>query len=75
MSDVMDYDFDQLVEAFAYLDRLRETGLVNMFGSSNYVANDLGHDTATARSLVAMWMKSYDADKSVADRATAILNV
>lgn len=65
----MDYDFEQLVETFTYLDSLRETGLVNMFGASSYVAQDLGHDKATARSLVAMWMKSYDGETSVEDRA------
>lgn len=71
MNDTMVFDFDQLIEGFTYLDRLRETGLVNMFGASNYVVNDLGHDKAAARSLVTMWMKSYDADKSVEDRALA----
>ena len=65
----MDYDFDQLVEAFAYLDDLRESGAVNMFGASKYVAEDLGYEKATARSLVTMWMKSYDSDSSVEDRA------
>lgn len=67
----MDYDFEQLVETFTYLDRLRATGLVNMFDSSSYVAQDLGHDKATARELVAMWMKSYDGKSSAEDRATS----
>jgi hypothetical protein len=64
----MDYDFDQLVEAFAYLDDLRESGAVNMFGAATYVAEDLGHDKRTARDLVSMWMRSYDGDSSVEDR-------
>ncbi len=70
----MDYDFDQLVEAFAYLDDLRESGAVNMFGASKYVAQDLCHDNTTARSLVSMWMKSYDGDSSVEDRAMSFEN-
>ncbi len=65
----MDYDFDQLVEAFAYLDDLRDSGAVNMFGASKYVAEDLGHEKSTARSLVTMWMKSYDGASSVEARA------
>jgi aryl-alcohol dehydrogenase-like predicted oxidoreductase len=70
----MDYNFEQLVETFEYLDSLRESGAVNMFGAASYVAKDLGHDKATARSLVAMWMKSYDVEKSVEDRALSFEN-
>jgi len=70
----MDYDFEQLVETFEYLDSLRDSGAVNMFGAASYVAEDLGHDKATARSLVAMWMKSYDVEKSVEDRALSFEN-
>jgi len=70
----MNYDFEQLVEAFEYLDSLRESGAVNMFGASSYVAEDLGHDKRTARDLVSMWMKSYDVDKSVEDRALSFEN-
>lgn len=65
----MEYDFEQFVEAFEYLDSLRESGAVNMFGASTYVAEDLGHDKATSRSLVSMWMKSFNKDVSVEDRA------
>lgn len=65
----MDYDFEQLVEVFAYLDCLRESGAVNMFGAATYVAEDLGHDRATSRELVSLWMKSYDRETPVEDRA------
>jgi aryl-alcohol dehydrogenase-like predicted oxidoreductase len=67
----MDYDFEQLVEAFEYLDDLRESGAVNMFGASSYVAEDLGHDKRTARDLVSAWMKSYDGKTSAEDRAAS----
>jgi len=65
----MDYDFEQLVEAFEYLDCLRESGAVNMFGAASYIAEDLGHDKRTARDLASMWMKSFDGETSVEDRA------
>ena len=65
----MTYDFEQVADAFAFLDTLREFGEVNMFGAATYVAEDLGHDKRTARDLVSMWMKSFDPEVTVEDRA------
>jgi hypothetical protein len=70
----MDYDFEQFVEAFEYLDELRESGVVNMFGATTYVVDDLGHDKKTARNLVTAWMKSYDGETSAEDRAKTFEN-
>lgn len=65
----MNYDFEQVADAFAFLDTLREFGEVNMFGAAPYVAEELGYDKATSRELVAMWMKSFDSEVTVEDRA------
>jgi len=65
----MTYDFEQVADAFAFLDTLREFGEVNMFGAATYVAEDLGHDKRTARDLVSMWMKSFDPEVTAEDRA------
>jgi hypothetical protein len=65
----MAYDFEQVADAFAFLDTLREFGEVNMFGAATYVAEDLGHDKRTARDLVSMWMKSFDPEVTAEDRA------
>lgn len=65
----MNYDFDQLVDAFEYLDVLRESGAVNMFGATDYLVQDLDYDRKTARELLQMWMKSYDGELSAKDRA------
>lgn len=70
----MDYDFEQFVEAFQYLDDLRESGVTNMFGSSTYVERDLGHDKDTARALVSKWMNSFDPEVSVEERAKSFSN-
>lgn len=70
----MEYDFEQFVEAFEFLDELRESGAVNMFGASSYVVSELGHDSKTARNLVTAWMKSYDGETSVEDRAKSFEN-
>ena len=65
----MTYDFEQVADAFAFLDTLRQFGAVNMFGAATYVAEDLGHDRKTARDLVSMWMKSFDPEVTAEDRA------
>jgi|LauGreDrversion4_2_1035121.scaffolds.fasta_scaffold3298350_1 hypothetical protein len=65
----MAYDFEQVADAFAWLDTLREFGQVNMFGATEHVAIHLGHDRKTARDLVSMWMKSFDPEVTAEDRA------
>jgi hypothetical protein len=70
----MEYDFEQFVEAFEFLDDLRESGETNMFGASSYVMGQLGHDRTTARNLVSAWMKSYDGETSAEDRAKSFEN-
>ena len=43
----------------AYLDDLRESGLVNMFGSSEYIVEQFGIGKIKAREIVKYWMKSF----------------
>jgi hypothetical protein len=70
----MEYDFEQFVEAFEFLDELRESGQTNMFGASAYVMDELGHDRITARNLVSAWMQSYDGVSTPEDRAKTFKN-
>lgn len=65
----MTYDFEQVADAFAFLDTLREFGNVNMYGAATYVAEELGHDRATSRELVTMWMQSFDSEVTAEVRA------
>jgi hypothetical protein len=69
MEIVMNYDFEQVADAFAWLDTFREFGEVNMFGAARYLAEELGHDKATSQELLQMWMKSFDSEVSADDRA------
>ena len=71
----MTYDFDQVADAFAFLDTLREFGSVNMFGAATYVAEELGHDRATSRELVSMWMQSFDSEVTAEVRARRALRL
>jgi len=47
-------------EHLEYLDELRESGVVNMFGSAPYLAEEYGLDKNESRKIVAYWMTSFD---------------
>lgn len=64
---------DQLVEAFEYLDELRESGETNMFGASNYVMRDLGYERKEARDVTTAWMSTFDPASTVAERVAKAL--
>jgi len=44
---------------FDYLDNLRESGAVNMFGAASYVKEVFDVDLKTARALLSEWMRTY----------------
>ena len=49
--DQMDY--------FIFLDNLRESGVVNMFGASEYVSDEFGISKSEARKILTDWMMAY----------------
>lgn len=46
-------------EVFVFLDALRESGSINMFGAAPHVKDWFDVDTAQARFLVAEWMRTF----------------
>ena len=44
-------------EEFTYLNRLRESGEVNMFGAAPYVEMEFGVNRREARTIVSDWMQ------------------
>jgi len=46
-------------EVFQFLDDLRESGIVNMFGATPYVQEAFGVKKMEARELVVEWMKTF----------------
>jgi hypothetical protein len=42
-----------------YLDNLRESGEVNMFGASPYLAEVFGLSKAEAREVLGEWMRTF----------------
>ena len=47
-------------EMFQYLDDLRESGVVNMFGATPYLQDEFGLDKREARVILAEWMETFD---------------
>ena len=44
---------------YEFLDELRESGTVNMFGASSYLESYFDIDSKTARIILSYWMQSY----------------
>lgn len=45
---------------FQYLERLRKSGVTNMFGAGVYLENEFGYDRAISRNILLEWMRRYD---------------
>jgi len=46
-------------EYYEYLDALRESGVVNMFGAGAYLQEQFGLSRSEARNIVLAWMEQY----------------
>ena len=51
---------DDKAEAFEFLNELRESGSINMFGAGPILAFEFGLDNNEARSILREWMESYE---------------
>jgi len=47
-------------EYWIYLENLRKTGLVNMYGAGPYLENDFGLSKQEARKILLDWMHNYN---------------
>ena len=63
-----DIEFLDLIDAFEWLDRKRESGAINMFGAAPYLADAKGFGIKEARSVLSAWMETYT-DEPAEDRA------
>ena len=44
---------------FVYLDRLRECGIINMYGAALYLESAFGITKSEATSILVEWMKTF----------------
>jgi len=49
-------------EHLEYLDELRESGEINMYGAAIYLQDEFGTDKKEADKIVDYWMKSFGDD-------------
>ena len=45
-----------------YLEKLRRSGVTNMFGAVPYLVEEFGISRNEARKILSDWMKNYDPD-------------
>jgi hypothetical protein len=46
-------------EMFVYLDNIRETGAINMFGAAPYLKDEFGLSRHEARNILLEWMDTF----------------
>ena len=51
---------DLETQVFLYLDRLRESGIVNMFGAGPYVEDEFGLGRPEAKEHLIQWMTTFE---------------
>lgn len=49
-------------EAMSFLNRLRESGITNMFGAGPFVEEEFGIDTREARRILSLWMHNFNTE-------------
>ena len=72
---MVDYDLSDdadLAEHFQFLDDLRESGAINMFGAAPYLQEEFGLTKTEARVVLQAWMRSFDRDTPAAERARQV---
>ena len=47
-------------EYYGYLNALKDSGVVNMFGAGPYLQEQFGLSRSEARTIVIAWMKQYE---------------
>jgi len=46
-------------DCFEYLDKLRDSALINMFGAGSYLMDEFDISKKDARSILSEWMQTY----------------
>lgn len=49
-------------EHWIYLENLRRSGVVNMFGATPYIMDEFDVDKKEARAILMDWMNNYNPD-------------
>ena len=55
---------DRYLEHFIYLDKLRESGTINMMGAPRELQNDFDLDKTEARKIFGLWTEQFSTAKN-----------
>ena len=55
---------DKYLEYFVYLDKLRESGTINMMGAPRELQNDFCLDKTEARKIFGLWANQFNGAKN-----------
>lgn len=53
---------EEEIDIFYYLNGLRDSGIVNMFGATPFIVREYGISKQEAKKHLAQWMKVFNAD-------------
>lgn len=56
-------DENTVGDVFRYLDKLRDAGIVNMYGARSYIMEEFDIGKMIAGAYLEAWMKTYDGGK------------
>lgn len=51
---------DATKKYFKYLDKLRKSGVTNMYGAGSYLQEEFGLDKLEARHILGRWMETFE---------------
>lgn len=51
---------EEYKEEFIYLERLRRSGITNMYGASPYLADEFGYSKKEATEILCLWIQNYE---------------
>lgn len=54
------FSLDELQQIYDYLDALRSSGAINMFGAAPYVAREFGLTQRDARRVWSLWVDTFN---------------
>jgi hypothetical protein len=60
---------EDLTKHFHFLDKLRESGVTNMFGARPMLAEAFGLDEKLSKTVHQAWMQHFDGETTAEERA------
>ena len=55
---------DERENIFDFLEDLRDSGQINMFGAAPYIVENFGLNKYQAREILSEWMHSYECEEN-----------